>query len=516
MRLYDTMLNLQLRDKHKAIGLLRLRLSVMVCLSLCVASLVHAGVDDYLKTIRTNPKALYAFFKAMPKGGELHYHFDGSSPPETMLEVATHGNYCLNPSSQTFKHYKHVCHGITIQDLLHNKSRYDQTIEAWSMKKFVPTGHQSRLDHFFAVFAKEGLIQSDFDTALLAHIIERASSQHELYLEMIAFHLNNDEKYASLINSAKTLSDKKRILFADPNFQNSIQQTIHDSQRLIKESHDILGCKATPLKKACLLTVKFQYFVNREAPLNQVFAQALAGFAAAAQSKHIVGVNLVSAENGPISLRDYTAQMQLFQWLHTVFPNVHIALHAGELTPHIVTNDQLRFHIHDAVFTGHAERIGHGVDITHEKNLSTLVKYMANKPVVVEINLTSNRKLLDVYGKEHPINYYLQHHVPIILSTDDEGILRTDLTYQFVDAFTTHQLNYATIKNINRNALTYSFLPGASLWENANHHTPVAACQSMSSVACQRFIKENTKARLQWTLEMQLKQFESRFKLTTL
>ena len=474
-----------------------------------ISPITLANVIEHFNSIKSNPNALYAFFKKMPKGGELHYHFDGSSPAETMLSLAEQGKYCLDPDTQTFKRFKHACHGITANQLLKNKTRYEQTIRAWSMKNFTP-GQESRLEHFFSVFAKEGTIQSDFDTQLLAHIINRAADQHELYLEIIALHLKQDEKYAKLIHSASTMVDKKRILLSNRQFQNSIRQSIRQGNRLLKQSRHILGCNAMSQKAACLLTVKFQYYVNREEPLDRVFAQALAGFATAAQSNDIVGINLVEGENGVISLRDYKAQMQIFQFLHTAYPNVHISLHAGELAPHIVQPEQLLFHIHDAVFTGQAERIGHGVDIVHESNRTALLNYMAKKPVAVEINLTSNRELLAIEGEQHPLRFYLEHHVPIVLSTDDEGILRTDLTQQYVDAAITHKLDYPTIKTINRNALTYSFLPGKSLWKDAEKQVPVAECQTLLGSSCLEFIKANLKAKLQWSLEKKLLVFEQR------
>jgi len=505
-------------SKYAIISPLRIeQIIIMQCIKywlliqlVCVSSVASASVIDHFKAIKSNPKALYAFFKHMPKGGELHYHFDGSSPAETMLALADRGKYCLNPKTQTFKRFKTVCHGITAKQLLKNRTRYNQTIRAWSMKNFTP-GQESRLEHFFYVFSKEETIQSDFDKQLLAHIIERAAHQDELYLEVIAFHLKNDSKYAKLIHSTKNMLDKKRILLTNLHFQNNIRRSLRDSSRLLKQSQHILGCHAMPRKAACSLTVKFQYYINREEPLDQIFAQALAGFATAAQSSDIVGINLVEGENGVISLRDYKAQMQIFQFMHLAYPTVHIALHAGELAPHLVQPEQLLFHIHDAVFIGQAERIGHGVDITHENNRTALLKYMAEKPVAVEINLTSNRELLTIYGKQHPLCFYLKHHVPIVLSTDDEGILRTDLTHQYVDAVMTYKLDYPTIKTINRNALTYSFLPGNSLWADAAKQIYVPACRNILGATCLQFIKKNMKAMLQWELENKLKKFEDEY-----
>ena len=246
----------------------------------------------------------------------------------------------------------------------------------------------------------------------------------------------------------------------------------------------------------------------REQPLDNLFAQALNGFAAADKSDDIVGVNLVQPEDGIIALRDYQEQMRIFKFLHSTYPNVQIALHAGELAPSDVTPAELRFHIHDAIFTGQAKRIGHGVDIAYEDDADELVTYMAKTPVAVEINLTSNQAILNISGKQHPIHYYLAHHIPIILSTDDEGILRTDLTREYVKAVNEQGLDYPDIKNITRNAITYSFVPGASLWADASKGVKVNECTNADSETCQQFIKDNEKARLQWQLEKKLAAFE--------
>ena len=64
-----------------------------------------------------------------------------------------------------------------------------------------------------------------------------------------------------------------------------------------------------------------------------------------------------------VSMRDYTLQMKMVGYLHSIYPGVHISLHAGELAPGMVPPEGLRFHIRQAIELGDAERIGHGVDV---------------------------------------------------------------------------------------------------------------------------------------------------------
>ena len=82
-------------------------------------------------------------------------------------------------------------------------------------------------------------------------------------------------------------------------------------------------------------------------------------------------------EDGYVSMRDYTLQMKMLDYLHSLYPKVHITLHAGELAPGLVPPEGLRFHIRQAVELGHAERIGHGVDVMYEDDAPALLKEMA-------------------------------------------------------------------------------------------------------------------------------------------
>ena len=109
------------------------------------------------------------------------------------------------------------------------------------------------------------------------------------------------------------------------------------------------------------------------------------------------------------------------------------------------------------------------------------------------------------------LNYYLANSVPVVFSTDDEGILRTDLTSQYVEAVLNHHLDYPTLKQINRNTLTYAFIPGASIWLDADKAQLTPNCQELQSKSCKKFIKNSQKAQLQWNLEQKLDDFEKRY-----
>jgi adenosine deaminase len=223
-------------------------------------------------------------------------------------------------------------------------------------------------------------------------------------------------------------------------------------------------------------------------------------------------------EDGYIAMRDYTLQMKMLDYLHSVYPKVHIALHAGELAPGMVPPAGLRFHIRQAVELGHAERIGHGVDVMYEDHPWQLLKEMAARHVMVEINLTSNAVILGIKGDEHPFPIYREMHVPVSISTDDEGVSRIDLTHEYVMAAREYHLSYNDLKEIAQTGLEHDFLPGEDLWaQRDNFHVPVPACRgqvlggSKPTPACRAFLDRSEKATEEWELERRFLTFEAKF-----
>ena len=231
-----------------------------------------------------------------------------------------------------------------------------------------------------------------------------------------------------------------------------------------------------------------------------------------------VGINFVQPEDGFISMRDYTLQMKMLDYLHSVYPQVHITLHAGELAPGLVPPEGLRFHIRQAVELGHAERIGHGVDVMYEDDPHALLRELAQKHVMIEINLSSNEGILGIEGAEHPFPLYRAAHVPVALSTDDEGVSRIDITHEYVRAALDYRLSYRDLKQLARTGMEHDFLPGKSLWAAEDEFTALAdPCRGqfpgseMPARACKAFLDGSEKATAQWELERRFRAFEARF-----
>jgi len=186
-----------------------------------------------------------------------------------------------------------------------------------------------------------------------------------------------------------------------------------------------------------------------------VFVQTATAAALIRAEPRLVGLNRVGPEDYLVARRDYTRQMEIIRFLAKDVP---VALHAGELWLGLVPPPDLTFHIRQAVEIGGARRIGDGVSLAFERDAQGLLADMRARPVVVEISLTSNDVILGVRGKDHPFPVYLAAGVPVVLSTDDAGVSRIDLTNEYFRAARDYGLGYAQLKAIARNSLSYSFL----------------------------------------------------------
>jgi hypothetical protein len=103
----------------------------------------------------------------------------------------------------------------------------------------------------------------------------------------------------------------------------------------------------------------------------------------------------------------------------------------------------------------------------------------------------------------------------VALATDDEGVSRSDMTEEYLRAVEIQGLSYIELKRVARQSLEHSFILGESLWQGA--FRKVSACASEPpdsekvSRVCQKFLHSSEKARLQWNLEEEFKQFEREY-----
>ena len=480
-----------------------------------------------LEAVRANPLDLRAFLVRMPKGADLHNHLTGAVYAESWIRAATEDQLCVDLTKLAFapKQVKtgssqsHLDCGegkVPASQAYKDQRLYDSLVDSFSMRGFVASAEITGHDHFFGAFSKFAGTDSRHLGEWLDEVATRAAIQNEQYLELMV--TPSFSHTASTANELGWQEDfvhfREELLAHGLRDDVSVARAYFDQAETGRRQREHFG--ESDECSACQIQVRYIYQVYRGLPKEQVFAQTVLAFEVASADARVVGINFVMPEDGHISMSDYALHMRILDFLHGLYPKVHISLHAGELARGLVAPEGLCCHIRLAVEKAHAERIGHGVDVMYEDRPYDLLKEMATKHVMVEILLTSNDLILGVSGKDHPFPIYRKFGIPVALSTDDEGVSRIDLTDEYLRAVETYGLQYADLKQMVRASLEHSFLPGASLWRESDVFTrAVSACMldgigaDRPSPPCAAFLKSSEKARQQWELERRFRSFES-------
>lgn len=497
-------------------------LSALLLSALATAQNPEQRTAHYLESVRKQPPLLLAFVRDLPKGGDLHNHLDGAIYAEDLVDFAADGGLCVDrTSSRLIAPPCDSCENYTAKPAARcaygDHVLYNQMIDAWSMRNWKP-GDESGHDHFFAAFDKFGLASHTHVAEGIAASTNRAGMDHLQYVEFM--HTADGGAAAKLAGKVEWNQDfaKMRDALLTAGLKDVAADT---SKRLAADdakAKEIQKCGTADAAPGCDVTVRYLYQVLRGLPHEIVFAQILLGFELASSDPRFVGLNLVMPEDWYVPLHDFNEHMAMLDYLHGVYPKVHITLHAGELAMGLVPPEDLTFHIRASVERGHAERIGHGVDVMNEKDPIGLLHEMTERNVLVEIALTSNDMILGVSGDDHPLPIYMKYGVPVALATDDEGVARSDLTHDYLRAMESYHLSYADLKRMARQSLEHSFLPGQSLWIDtklvfraASACVGDAAGAEKPSAACEQFLAANERARMQWKLESEFAKFEKKY-----
>ncbi|MEL1254688.1 adenosine deaminase [Flavobacterium sp. DGU38] len=431
------------------------------------------SAENYLEKIRNNEAALVAFFQQMPKGGDLHHHFSGSIYAEPILERVIAEDFYLNLETMEISKTKPAKGNWETFSSLKNQDKLSfykqQIMQTWSAKDFNGVSVPSD-DLFFDSFQKfSPAIEGHFAEGLV-ELKNRALSENVSYIETQLSTIPCDMKVDDLndfnlkLRQAASQKDEKAVLKLLDDLYKNIQQK--DAK---KYAEDFNSNFVTKLHKDLKIdddrfTMRYQNFVLRFMEPVDLFKNLTIAFISANESKLVAGVNIVSPEHGEISMKDYWLHMVMFKYCHSRFPDVKYTLHAGELTLGLVQPEDLTWHINSAIYLAGANRIGHGVDIAYEANSYDLLRYMSKNNIPIEINLASNEFILKVKEGRHPFTLYKEFNVPIVISTDDAGILRTNMTEQYVLLAKRYpDVSYDTIKKYVYNSINYSFIQDSAV-----------------------------------------------------
>lgn len=466
-----------------------------------------------LDRIADSPPRLRIFLAQMPKGGDLHNHAGGSIYAEDFLRWAGENGLCI--ATDTGRVVDPPCDApgrVPAAGLERDYPRYSRAVDSLSTRGFeagVGDPTVSGYDRFFATFDAFSSASRGKMGEAIALTREQAAADHVSYLEL-GVGSATSAAVAGVVAGAADPSDFAALAARlAPVLPGAVARVRAEYDGIEARAAEVDGCNTATPKPACGVETRYLYTAIRTVAPARVFAQLALAFAVAQADPRFVGVNIAAPEHDPVAVRDYALHMRMIAFLKAAHPTVQLSLHAGELTLGLVPPRDLAFHIRDAVAVAGARRIGHGIDISYETDATALLARMAKERIAVEINLTSNAVILGVKGRDHPLSLYRAAGVPVVLSTDDEGVSRSDMTNEYLRAVTEQRLRYADLKQIARDGLHYSFLPGASLWRDRAGGGRVAACGVPTSGACTAYLAANLRAAKEAQLERDLAAFEA-------
>jgi adenosine deaminase len=472
----------------------------------------EAAASAMLDDVSGNAARLRMFLQAMPKGGDLHNHLGGSVYAEDFLEVAAGKGMCADAG------ITRIVPGPCGDELKIARMAVEQPFVFARLVDALSTrGHQrgvgadevSGHTQFFRSFDRFGAASAGENGRWLALARQSAERNGVSYLELML----DPPGLMEFVRGAGPAPVDEAGIAALYTADSAVLAPLLDGyvkevDRIESEAGAQLSCVGKRADPACGVAVHYLTYALRGLPPRMAFRTLLGSFALAHHDPRFVGVNIVMPEDDPVALRDYGLHMAMFRFLQGKYPGVNVTMHAGELTLGLVPPEDLADHIARAVASG-AQRIGHGTDIAYEDDAPETLARMARERIAVEINLSSNAVILGVKGGEHPITLYRSMGVPVALSTDDEGVLRSDMTNEYRRAVVEQGLGYTDLKELARASLEYAFVPGASLWRDGRFGAAVSVCSaSRAGRRCKAFLASSEKARLQADLEDRFDRFE--------
>jgi adenosine deaminase len=420
-----------------------------------------AELFERLKAM-TGDHLLHDFLKTMCKV-DLHCHLTGSIYSEDYLKIAIEKKLYFEPATCHF-HSESQLTRIKAQELEENekyKHYRDTYKKAMCMDGVVAAGPTDGHDHFFDKTWSiiESLTRYMTLSEKLRPVIRQDLLENVLYKELMIELLPSEPIPAGfkplfaqgkLLEALDVLKNEKWL---DSYVKTQIAKLNVSSAEMAKE----FGLKVPSITDPnSPMVVGYMLEVMRDLPNDVFFAHIAAAMALISSHPDVVAVNIDGPEAGPLAIKNFDAQMKMLDFLWGQFGRPNISLHAGEVNLNLCAPTDISHHIRDSILIGKAKRIGHGASLKHE-NIFELLRLMKQRNVAVEICFSSNKQMLNIAPEAHPINLYLKYGIPVVICTDDEGILRSSLTDEYLMATKAYNLSYLDIKKICQNGVEYSF-----------------------------------------------------------
>jgi hypothetical protein len=516
----------------------------------------NRAVQEYFGLINSvkkeHPELVEALTK-FPKGADLHNHLSGTVMPEDFIAFGAADGDCFGPDPLVPAMYTivsatspGVCSSGFKLLLKASAGEKQQLLRSLSMYQFndrgitsIKAGH----DHFFATFGRFGTVSGSPQNMgpMLARLLQREYAENVSYVEtMISFQSSAVSRLADLLrqkypDAATYIQISNYPALYDYLLGEGLKDVVaaaqNDIATYMNGLNSLLNCDRDARDPACEVSFDFQATVNRNASLKdgspdlpKIFTQTALACLLADTERRVVGVNLLSGEDAPVSIQGFTTQMKFFSYFHNRFPGLNIALHAGEITPYFVGigNLSLKKHLTGSIQAG-AKRVGHAVSFAYldDADRREVAELMRSNNTAVEINLTSNAQILGVAGDEHPFKrYFREYGVTAVFSTDDEGVSYASFTDEWIYATRQYKITYTEAVRLARSSLQYSFKPGTPLWQDVVSANVVSQCagetlgSTLPKEPCRTFLGNSEKAATQWSYEAKLSSFDKAYGAT--
>jgi adenosine deaminase len=369
---------------------------------------------DRLRTLPSaeSQKAIASFCAEMPKGGMLHIHPSGTLKQTTVEKLLRHDDPTLNFGAIITKQSS----ALNTDELSFLQAQ--STKAAYS--KLTPDSQKRLMDFYVLPPGTYPFPRFDVSFQFLGYIMQ------------------SDDDYLTVFDDFSQRAAQEGVSYVEFTW-NIDPEDFPFLEGLVKRIEEKTG-----------IIVRFNKAFSRGQPQEKLLAQAQA--LVSSSSPAVVGIDLLGNETLTPALErgqgEYTAVVKANQAGKS---HLHLTMHAGELGD--PRNPR------DAILLG-AERLGHGVKLMDDP---VTLEYAAHKKTAVEVNLSSNLKLRAIDDlKRHPFLKYLRLGIPVSLSTDDEGILDTEINQECQVAIRESDVTYAELKQMAFNSIETSFADPAT------------------------------------------------------
>ena len=229
-----------------------------------------------------------------------------------------------------------------------------------------------------------------------------------------------------------------------------------------------------------------------------------------------LGFTIAGPEHDHNAIKNFSTQMAIIKLLCGIHKFTNYNLHAGELVAMITDEGTMQNRIKDSLAAG-SKRLGHCACLSDSANwLTELIPDMKKKDCPVEVCFSSNENILGLSADNHPIVLLHQHGVPYVLCSDDAGVNRSTFPGEFIKVAQAYpHFTYQDFKRMSYNSISYSFLPGDSIYESRKTYELKPLFADLKAIGWKRtpeqreFLSKHAKAKMEARLVREFVAFEN-------